>query len=63
MEVINTPGFDLMSLDDQQKSVQRVHSRFMDVAKKQLIAEDPTLKAKIDELMELRKANGLYYKP
>jgi len=43
--------------------VQRVHSRFMDVAKKQLIAEDPTLKAKIDELMELRKANGLYYKP
>jgi hypothetical protein len=63
MEVINTPGFDLMSLDDQQKSVQRIHSRFMDVAKKQLINEDPALKAKIDELQELRKANGLYYKP
>ena len=63
MEVVNTPGFDLMSLDDQQKSVQRVHSRFMDVAKKQLIQEDPALKAKIDELQELRKANGLYYKP
>jgi len=63
MEVINTPGFDLMSLDDQQKSVQRVHSRFMDVAKKQLLQEDPALKAKIDELQELRKANGLYYKP
>ncbi|NBT75677.1 MAG: hypothetical protein EBT15_06875 [Betaproteobacteria bacterium] len=63
MEVITTPGFDLMSLDDQQKSVQRIHSRFMDVAKKQLIQEDPALKAKIDELQELRKANGLYYKP
>jgi hypothetical protein len=63
MEVINTPGFDLMSLDDQQKSVQRVHSRFMDVAKKQLINEDPALQAKIAELQELRKANGLYYKP
>lgn len=63
MEVMNTPGFDLMSLDDQQKSVQRVHSRFMDVAKKQLIQEDPVLQAKIAELQELRKANGLYYKP
>lgn len=63
MEVMNTPGFDLMSLDDQQKSVQRVHSRFMDVAKQQLLNEDPALKAKIDELQELRKANGLYYKP
>jgi len=63
MEVINTPGFDLMSLDDQQKSVQRIHSRLMDAAKKQLITEDPALKAKIDELQELRKANGLYYKP
>ncbi len=63
MEVINTPGFDMMSLDDQQKSVQRVHSRFMDAAKKQLINEEPSLQAKIMELQELRKANGLYYKP
>jgi hypothetical protein len=35
----------------------------MDVAKNQLKAEDPTLQFKIDELKELKKANGLYYKP
>ena len=63
LEIMQTPGFDLMSLDDQQKTVQRVHSRYMDDAKKQLKVEQPRLQAKIDELQELRKANGLYYKP
>jgi hypothetical protein len=65
-EILGTmmaPGFDLMSLDDQQKTVQLVHSKFMDAAKKQLKFEDPALQVRIDELMELRKANGLYYKP
>jgi hypothetical protein len=57
------PGFDLMSLDDQQKTVQRVHSKFMDAAKNMLKSEDTGLQVKIDELNELRKANGLYYKP
>jgi hypothetical protein len=52
-----------MSLDDQQKTVQRVHSKFMDIAKQTLKAESPRLKAKIDELKDLRKSNGLYYKP
>ena len=63
LQTILTPGFDLMTLDDQQKTIQRVHSQFMDMAKKQLLQEDPTLQIKIDELEELRKANGLYYKP
>jgi hypothetical protein len=63
LEIMQTPGFDLMSLDDQQKTVQRVHSKYMDVAKNQLKAEQPRLLGKIDELQELRKANGLYYKP
>ena len=63
LNIMQTPGFDLLSLDDQQKTVQRVHSKYMDDAKNQLKAEDPTLQAKIDELKELRKANGLYYKP
>lgn len=65
-EILNTmmtPGFDLLSLDDQQKSVQIVHSKFMDAAKKQLISESPELQVRINELTELRKANGLYYKP
>lgn len=63
LQTMQMPGFDLLSLDDQQKTVQRVHSHFMDLAKKQLKAEDPTLMLKVDELKELRKANGLYYKP
>jgi len=63
LNIMQTPGFDLISLDDQQKTVQRVHSKYMDAAKNQLKAEDPTLQFKIDELKELKKANGLYYKP
>jgi len=63
LDVMQTPGFDLLSLDDQQKTVQRVHSKFMDAAKQQLKTEEPSLQAKIDELKELKKANGLFYKP
>lgn len=63
LNIMQTPGFDLLSLDDQQKTVQRVHSKFMDAAKQQLKMEDPALQAKIEEIAELRKANGLYYKP
>ena len=63
LTVMQTPGFDLLSLDDQQKTVQRVHSKFMDAAKQKLKMEEPSLQARIDELKELRKANGLYYKP
>jgi hypothetical protein len=60
---MQTPGFDLLSLDDQQKTVQRVHSKYMDEAKRLLKIEQPRLQIKIDEIQELRKANGLYYKP
>jgi len=63
LNIMRTPGFDLLSLDDQQKTVQRVHSKFMDVARNILRTEDIGLQVKIDELKELRKANGLYYKP
>lgn len=63
LNIMQTPGFDLLSLDDQQKTVQRVHSKYMDAAKQQLKSEDTSLQAKIDELKELKKANGLYYKP
>ena len=63
LNIMQTPGFDLLSLDDQQKTVQRVHSKYMDAAKNMLKSEDPSLQIKIDELKELRKANGLYYKP
>jgi hypothetical protein len=63
LKTMTMPGFDLLSLDDQQKTVQRVHSQYMDFAKKMLVAEDPILAAKMAEVEELRKAQGLYYKP
>lgn len=63
LQTMRSAGFSLLSLDDQQKTVQRVHSQFMDQAKTQLLSEDPVLSAKIEEMKELKKANGLYYKP
>jgi hypothetical protein len=62
-DVMLQPGFALLTLDEQQKTVQSVHSKYMDAAKKQLISEDPLLQARLFELDELRRANGLYYKP
>lgn len=63
MDVMLSPGFTLLSLDDQQKTVQSVHSKYMQAAHNQLKQEDPALQARIAEMVELRKANGLYYKP
>jgi hypothetical protein len=63
MDVMMSPGFTLLSLDDQQRTVQSVHSKYMQAAQSQLKQEDPALQARIAELQELRKANGLYYKP
>jgi hypothetical protein len=63
MDVMLSPGFTMLSLDDQQKTVQSVHSKYMQAAQGQLKQEDPALQARIAEMVELRKANGLYYKP
>lgn len=63
LDTMRSPGFALLNLDDQQKTVQMVHSKYMDMAKQKLTAEDPRLQQKIFEIEELRKANGLYYKP
>jgi hypothetical protein len=63
LSVMTGPGFDMLSLDDQQKMANRVHSQYMDLARKQLVAEYPELGLKIGDLEEARKAQGLYYKP
>jgi hypothetical protein len=63
LSVMTGPGFDMLSLDDQQKMTQRVHSQYIDLARKQLVAEYPELGLKIEDLGEARKAQGLYYKP
>jgi hypothetical protein len=63
LTVMQMPGFDLLSLDDQQKTVQNTHSKYMAMATSQLKSEYPQLQAKIDELKELKKSRGLFYKP
>jgi len=63
LSVMTGPGFDMLSLDDQQKMTQRVHSQYMDLARNQLLTEFPELGLKIGDLEEARKAQGLYYKP
>ena len=63
LSVMTGPGFDMLSLDDQQKMTQRVHSQYMDLARNQLLTEFPELGLKIEDLDEARKAQGLYYKP
>ena len=63
LKAIRSPGFEIMNLDDQQKRVQARHSQLMDSAKSQLLSEDITLRDKISEVEEGRKANGLFYKP
>jgi hypothetical protein len=62
-KVMREPGFALLNRQDQQKAVQSVHSKLMDYARKTLIDRDPALQAKITELEELKRANGMYYKP
>jgi hypothetical protein len=62
LSVMTGPGFDLMDLDDQQKFVQQIHSKYMDEAKKQLLVEFPELKLKIEAQKEAEKAQGIYYK-
>lgn len=63
LQLVADPAFDLLPLDEQQKAVQSAHGKLMDAARAQLKTEDPDLDAKIFELDELRKANGLFYKP
>jgi len=62
-EVMLGSGFDMLNLDDQQKFVQSVHSKYMQAAKNQLVLEYPDLAIKMDEFREAQKAQGLYYKP
>ena len=62
LDVMTGSGFDMLNLDDQQKFVQRVHSQYMDLAKKQLLTEFPDLMMRIEELREAQKAQGIYYK-
>lgn len=63
LEVMKQPGFSMMNLDDQQRFIQQTHSQFMQQARNQLMLEFPELQAKKDSLDDIRKAQGLFYKP
>jgi len=63
LELMRTPGFDLLTLDDQQTTVRSLHDKLMKASREQLMQEDPELGIKVMDLQEIRKANGLFYKP
>jgi hypothetical protein len=64
--ILNTmtmPGFDLLPLDQKQKMVQKVHSKYMGFAKQKLMSEYPEIQDKIMDIGEARQSFGIYYKP
>lgn len=63
LDTMKMPGFDLLRLDDQQKHVQKIHSEFMNFAKRKLMQEYPEIQSKVVETHELQGERGIYYKP
>jgi len=57
------PGFDMLPLNQKQKMIQGVHSKFMGFAKRQLMSEYPEIQEKIMDIGEARESYGIYYKP
>jgi hypothetical protein len=63
LQTMKMPGYDMLRLDDKQKIVQKVHSEYMNRAKRQLMMEYPEIQDKIIETKELQGERGIYYKP
>jgi len=61
-DVATSPGFNRQNLDDQQRLIRMVHDKYMDAARKTLVAEDPALQLKIQEMEMKKDAFGLFYK-
>jgi hypothetical protein len=61
-DLATSPGFDMQSLDQQQRLIRLLHDKYMTAARQQLLAEDPELSVKIDQLKANREAFGLFYK-
>lgn len=61
MEEIMSPGFSRVSREDQQQTLQRVHSKLMEAAKMQLKTEDPDLRLKIEALNRSQEIPGLKF--
>jgi len=63
LDTMTMPGFDLLPLDQKQKMVQKVHSKYMGFAKQKLMSEYPEIQDKIMDIGEARQSFGIYYKP
>ena len=63
LDTMKMPGFERLPLNQKQKMIQSVHSKFMSFAKRQLMLEFPEIQDKIMEVDEARQSYGIYYKP
>lgn len=61
-DVATSPGFNRQNLDDQQRLIRMVHDKYMDAARKTLVAQDPALQLKIQEMEMKKDAFGMFYK-
>lgn len=62
VEMANTPGFELIPLDQQQENIKSLHEQYAKVAKQTLLMESPELVQRIEKLKANREAFGIYFK-
>lgn len=62
VEMANTPGFELIPLDQQQENIKSLHEQYAKAAKQTLLMESPELVQRIEKLKANREAFGIYFK-
>lgn len=62
VEMANTPGFELIPLDQQQGNIKSIHEQYAKAAKQTLLMESPELVQRIEKLKANREAFGIYFK-
>lgn len=62
VEMANTPGFELIPLDQQQENIKSLHGQYAKAAKQMLLMESPELVQRIEKLKANREAFGIYFK-
>lgn len=62
VQMANTPGFELIALDQQQENIKNIHEQYAKAAKQMLLMESPELVQRIEKLKANREAFGIYFK-
>lgn len=62
VEIANTPGFEMLPLDQQQENIKHIHEQYAKAAKQTLLMESPELVQRIEKLKANREAFGIYFK-